>query len=87
MPPDPAPVSLADVASRAAEIADPTDTNPGLGEPLMEFEDDDEPVRAVLDGRERRVADTVARIDPEIEDPAVSIAPVRADVRSGAVGS
>ncbi len=74
MPTEPTPVSLFDVAKRAVEIADPTDTNANLGDLLMEFEDSDEPVRAVVDGLDRRVADAVARIDPEIEDPSVSIA-------------
>ncbi|HWE32216.1 MAG TPA: hypothetical protein VG410_01955 [Solirubrobacteraceae bacterium] len=74
MPTDPKPVSLFDVAKRAVEIADPADTDANLGDLLMEFEDDDEPVRAVVDGLDRRVADAVARIDPEIQDPSVSIA-------------
>jgi hypothetical protein len=74
MPTDPTPVSLFDVAKRAVEIADPTDTNAALGDLLLEFEDDDEPVRAVLDGLDQRLADAVARIDPAIEDPSVSIA-------------
>lgn len=74
MPTEPTPVSLFEVAKRAVEIADPSDANGDLGDLLMEFEDDDEPVRAVVDGLERRVAEAVARIDPEIEDPTVSIA-------------
>jgi putative intracellular protease/amidase len=74
MPTEPTPVSLFEVAKRAVHVADPTDTNASLGDLLMEFEDDDEPVRAVVDGLDRRVAEAVARIDPEIEDPAVSIA-------------
>jgi hypothetical protein len=74
MPTDPKPVSLFDVARRAVEIADPTDTNATLGDLLVEFEDDDEPVRAVLDGLDQRLAEVVARIDPGIEDPTVSIA-------------
>lgn len=74
MPTDPKPVSLYDVAKRAVEIADPTDADGRLGDLLMEFEDDDEPVRAVVDGLDRRLAEAVARIDPEIEDPTVSIA-------------
>jgi hypothetical protein len=74
MPTDPKPVSLFDVARRAVEIADPTDTSANLGDLLVEFEDDDEPVRAVVDGLDERVADAVTRIDPGIEDPTVSIA-------------
>ncbi len=74
MPTEPEPVSVFDVAKRAVEIADPTDTNATLGDLLVQFEDDDEPVRAVIDGLDARVADAVARIDPEIEDPTVSIA-------------
>jgi hypothetical protein len=73
MPTEPEPISLFDVAKRAVEIADPTDTNSTLGELLAQFEDDDEPVRAVINV-EQRVGDAAARVDPNIEDPAVSIA-------------
>jgi hypothetical protein len=73
MPTDPEPITMFDVAKRAVEIADPTNTNGDLGELLLQFEDRDEPVTTV-DGLERQVAEAAARVDPEIQDPAVSMA-------------
>jgi hypothetical protein len=45
MPTEPPPITLFDVAKRAVEIADPTDSDPRLGTLLVQFEDADEPVR------------------------------------------
>jgi hypothetical protein len=73
MPTDPEPITMFDVAKRAVEIADPANTNGDLGELLLQFEDRDEPVTTV-DGLERQVAEAAARVDPEIQDPAVSMA-------------
>jgi hypothetical protein len=73
MPTNPEPITLFDVVQRAVEIADPTNTNGDLGELLLQFEDADEPVTA-LDGLDKRVAEAAARVDPEIQDPGISMA-------------
>ncbi len=75
MPTEPRPVSLAEVARRAAEIVDPADEDTDVAEFQEQFEDDDEPVRAlggeVLD---ERVAEAIRRIDPEADRPQIAMA-------------
>jgi hypothetical protein len=73
MPTDPRPISLFEVVKRAVEITDPDDVEPQLGELLEQFEDDDEPVRAIQN-LEERVAIAVEGVDVELESPAVSVA-------------
>jgi hypothetical protein len=73
MPTNPRPITLFEVAKRAVEICDPTDTDARLGELLVQFEDADEPVTAI-ENLEERVAIAVEGVDVEIEDPAVSVA-------------
>jgi hypothetical protein len=73
MPTEPRPVSLFDVAKRAVEIADPDGTDARLGDLLMQFEDDDEPITGV-ENLEERVAIALEGVDYEIDDPAVSVA-------------
>lgn len=73
MPTNPRPISLFEIARRAVEICDPDDTDPGLGDLLAQFEDDDEPVSGI-ENLEERVAIAVEGVDLEIEDPAVSMA-------------
>jgi hypothetical protein len=68
------PPSLYEIVKRAVEIADPDDSDPRLGDLLLQFEDDDEPVTGVLDDLERLVGEAASFVDPEIEDPAVSVA-------------
>jgi hypothetical protein len=74
MPANPLPPSLYEIVKRAVEIADPDDSDQRLGELLLQFEDDDEPVTAVLDDLERLVGEAASFVDPEIDDPAVSVA-------------
>jgi hypothetical protein len=74
MPTNPRPTSLFEIVKRAVEVADPDDADGRLGDFLLQFEDDDEPVAGVLDELERLVAEAAAFVDPEIEDPAVSMA-------------
>jgi hypothetical protein len=74
MPTNPQPTSLYEIVKRAVEVADPDDSDARLGDFLLQFEDDDEPVAAVLDDLERLVADAASVVDPEIEAPAVSVA-------------
>lgn len=73
MPTNPHPISLFEVAKRAVEVADPSDSDSRLGDLLEQFEDDDEPVSAV-ENLEERVAIAVEGVDVEIDDPAVSMA-------------
>jgi hypothetical protein len=73
MPTNPQPITLFEIARRAVEISDPTDSDARLGDLLAQFEDDDEPVTAV-ENLEERVAIAVEGVDVEIDDPAVSMA-------------
>jgi len=73
MPTEPRPVSLFDVAKRAVEVADPTAADPRLADLLVQFEDADEPVRAI-ENLEERLAIALEGVDIEGSDPAVSMA-------------
>jgi hypothetical protein len=73
MPTEPDPVTLSAVARRAAEVVDPTDDDSDVADLLTQFEDADEPVGAVLDGLEERVAEAVGRVDPDATLPAVQM--------------
>jgi hypothetical protein len=73
MPMEPPPVTLFDVATRAIEICDPSDSDDRLDRLLMQFEDADEPVTAI-ENLEERVAIAEEGADVDIEDPAVSMA-------------
>lgn len=70
---EPQPPSVADVVRRAVEAVDPAAEDAALGELLERFEDADEPVTAVEE-LESLLADAAVEIDPEIDDPAVSMA-------------
>ena len=70
---DPDPVTLAQVARRAAEVVDPDDDDGDIADLLALFEDADEPIRGVLDGLDERVAEAVGRIDPQAELPQVQM--------------
>jgi hypothetical protein len=73
MPTEPQPISLFDVAKRAVEAVDPTDTDGVLGDFLAQFEDDDEPVTGV-ENLEERVALASEGVDADVSDPAVQMA-------------
>lgn len=70
---EPDPVTLAQVARRAAEVVDPADEDGDVADLLALFEDADEPVRGVLDGLDERVAEAVGRIDPQGELPQIQM--------------
>ena len=74
MPTEPQPVSLYDVVKRAVDIVDPDGGEPILGDLLGRFEDDDEPVSAVLDSLEERVGTALADLDPAVNNPGLSMA-------------
>src|SRR3954470_2814368 len=73
MPTEPEPLSLFDVAKRAVEVCDPPGTDAALGDFLMQFEDDDEPIRSV-ENVEERVAIASEGADADVGDPAVQMA-------------
>jgi len=70
---EPQPTSVADVVRRAVEACDPSGEDAVLGELLLRFEDADQPVTAV-DDLESLLADAATETDPEIDDPAISMA-------------
>ena len=70
---EPEPVTVSEVVRRAVEACDRSDENAVLGQLLVRFEDADEPITAV-DDIESRLADAAGAADPEIDDPAVSVA-------------
>lgn len=75
MPTEPSPVTLAELARRAAELVDPEDEDADVAEFEEAFEDDDEPARALLEETlDERVSEAVRRIDPEGDVPQVQMA-------------
>jgi hypothetical protein len=75
MPTEPAPLTLAQAARRAAELCDPADADSDVAEFEQLFEDADEPVRALLeDPLDERVSEVQLRIDPEGDLPQIQMA-------------
>ncbi|HEY3020211.1 MAG TPA: hypothetical protein VGJ32_08465 [Solirubrobacteraceae bacterium] len=70
---EPQPVTLAEVARRAAEVVDPEDADPDVADLLAQFEDADEPIGGILEGLDERVAEAVGRVDPDGTLPAVQM--------------
>ena len=73
MPTEPDPVSLSQVARRAAEVVDPVDDDEAVADLLLQFEDADEPISGVLEELDERVAECVGRVDPDGTLPAVQM--------------
>ena len=73
MPTDPQPLSLAQVARRAAQICDPSGNDAVLGDYERQFEDADEPITAIQN-LEERVALAAEGVDADAEDPSISVA-------------
>jgi hypothetical protein len=74
VPTEPEPVTLADVVQRAVQVCDP-DGDEGLADLLERFEDDDEPLSSTSAAiAEQRIAEAVGGLDPQGEDPAVTMA-------------
>jgi hypothetical protein len=74
VPTEPEPVTLADVVHRAVQVCDP-DGDEGLADLLERFEDDDEPLSSTSAAiAEQRIAEAVGALDPQGEDPAVTMA-------------
>lgn len=74
MPTEPAPVTLAQIVRRAAEIVDPDDDDPIIGDFERVFEDADEPASAVLDDLEERIGTALADLDPAVANGSLSMA-------------
>ncbi len=74
MPTEPTPVSLAQVVRRAAEIVDPDEDEPIIGDFQQVFEDADEPAAAVLDDLEERVGTVLADLDPAVANGSLAMA-------------
>ncbi|MDO8209316.1 hypothetical protein [Conexibacter sp. CPCC 206217] len=73
MPTEPQPTTLAEVVNRAVDVTDPANQDPSIAALQELFEDADEPISAILDGLEERLADAVEQIDVELDDPAVAV--------------
>jgi hypothetical protein len=56
MPTDRNLISLSDLVRRASAIVDPNGADPAVVELVTRFDDDDEPVRGILDSLEERLA-------------------------------
>jgi hypothetical protein len=65
--------TVAEVVTRAVELADPDDVDAALGHLQRQLEDDIEPITAV-DNLEERLALALEGVDYDIENPAVSVA-------------
>ena len=68
MPTEPHVPTVFEVARRAAEVCDPDDDDPAVGELLERFEDRDEPITA-LEDPETQLAEAAA-LDEDIAEPA-----------------
>lgn len=73
MPTEPQPVTLAEVVNRAVDVTDPRAADSAVAAIQERFEDADEPVSAVLDSLEERLADAIEGADVELDDPAVAV--------------
>jgi hypothetical protein len=70
---DPHTPTVAEVITRAVELADPFDVDEPLGHLQRQLEDDIEPITAV-ENLEERLALALEGVDHDIENPAVSVA-------------
>ena len=70
---DPQPLTLAQAVHRAVEVCDPDGADDRLADLLARFEDRDEPIRGA-EGIEQLMAEETGRLDPEGDDPALTMA-------------
>ncbi len=73
MPTEPAAPTLAEVVHRAVEVCDPEGADEGVAQLLERFEDRDEPVTS-FDDVEQEIAEGKGAIDPQDDDPGVTMA-------------
>ena len=74
MPTDPAPVTLAQVGHRAAEVVDPDGADQDVVDLTQRFEDADWPVSGILEGIEERMAEAAGTMDPQQDSPGLQVA-------------
>jgi hypothetical protein len=74
MPTEPAPPTLSQLVHRAVAICDPDGADEDLVEFLLRFEDADEPVSAIVDNIEQRMAEEAGALDPQEDAPALQVA-------------
>jgi hypothetical protein len=73
VPTEPRPATLSEVVNRAADVVDPLGRNDGVAYLVEHLQDRDEPVSADLPRLETELAELVGRVDPQEEDPAVTM--------------
>src|ERR671921_2660023 len=74
MPTAPDPVTLAQLAHRAAEITAPAGADDDVVQLQQRFEDADWPVTGILDSIEQRMAEAAGTLDPQEDSPALQMA-------------
>jgi hypothetical protein len=74
MPTEPQQLTLSQLVHRAVAICDPDDDNEELGELEQRLEDADEPVAAIVDGIQQRMAEEVGVLDPQEESGPLQVA-------------
>lgn len=73
MPTEPQGATLAQVVDRAADVVDPLARNDGVAYVVERLHDRDEPVSADVRSLETELAELIGRVDPQSEDPAVTM--------------
>jgi hypothetical protein len=66
-------ITLSDLVRRAAAIVDPNGADPAVLELLTRFDDDDEPVRGILDTLEERLAFGADEDPPVVMTQAITL--------------
>jgi hypothetical protein len=73
VPTEPEVATLAQVVDRAADVVDPLARNDGVAYVVEHLHDRDEPVSADSRSLELELAELTGRVDPQSEDPAVTM--------------
>jgi hypothetical protein len=73
VPTEPQGATLAQVVDRAADVVDPLGRNDGVAYVVEHLQDRDEPVSADIRSLELELAELIGRVDPQSEDPAVTM--------------
>jgi hypothetical protein len=74
MPTEPDPLTLSQLVHRAVEIVDPDGADDAVTDLLRRMEDADEPVAALVNDVEQRMAEETGVLDPEGDDPGLQMA-------------
>jgi hypothetical protein len=70
---EPDPLTLSELARRAVDVCDPSDSDAVLGRYFLQFEDADEPVTAIQN-LEERIALAAEGVDADVDDPSIACA-------------